>query len=230
MMPYVYRWEPAVPRGICSQLQGIAQATDSLLFNGFLAKNLAPGQAISLDKVSKRIAIECDEDNSLANFTIFGLFNGQEISETMAGSTADSIVYSSNLYSVVKRISVNKGLSGITNIGFNCPSTGNQTCGVTNWFPVDLFRSILNISLGAFSITSSTTYAIKYTLEATFDDVEKTPESELNIFNPVSNMIAATSTQTAQLTLPCKYLRFVLNNGTNFQSKVYFYITQQGIN
>lgn len=229
MMPYIYKWEPAVPRGICSQLQGVG-LSDSLPFNGYLARNLAPGQAIYLDKVSKRIAIECSEDNSSASFTIEGLYNGQEISETMLGSTADNIVYSSKLYSAVKRISVNKSLAGITDIGFNCPSSGLQTCGVTDWFPVDLFRSILNISLGAFSITSSTTYGIKYTLEATFDDVEKTPESELNIFNPVSNMVAATSNQTAQLTLPCKYLRFVLNNGTNFQSKIYFYITQQGIN
>lgn len=212
--PIVYQWK--VPQGnlICDQ--ATADASGNLpLFNN--------ARSISLQGVSRPLAISSTSDLSSVSFAISGLYNGFSVLERINGAN-NGTVFTQNVFSSVNGIVVTGTMAGAVDIGTGIAPTGIQ--GVSDWFSVDYYRNVLNLGVYAVLVAGN----VNYTLETTLDSVQSVQESDLTLFNPVSNIISSTTSQNAVLTDPIMYVRLKFNQGTNVTGQLKAYFMQQGSN
>lgn len=212
--PNIYQWNLPQPTLVCNQ--AIADPSGNLP----LVNN---ARSVSLQGVSRPLALTSTADLSQINFAISGLYNGFSVLEKINGPN-NSTVFTTNLFSSVNGIVVVGTMASAIDIGTGIASNGIQ--GVTDWFSVDYYRNILN--LGIYVILQSG--SVNYTLETTLDFVQSVQESDLILFNPVSDIINATTSKNTVLTDPIMYARLKFNQGTDATGQLKAYFMQQGSN
>lgn len=188
-------------------------AAGNLLINGTLANKSGFGAPkATFVGIYRKVTLTSAADYSGVNFTITGTYQGQTISEVLAGPNTTT-VSSVNLYDSVTSISA---------AGAFPPSTisaGTGTTGATHWFNSNNQSTVANMAIQA-----EVTGTINYSFQTTLDDVQTaTPVT----FTPIVAMTAATASQLAGYSVPTLYSRIAINSSTN--GAVLCTFLQQGI-
>lgn len=170
--PRLYIWPIPDQNAICS-LQSIIGA-GNLLINGTLTINTKfPGEAV-FPGITRTISLTSTNNLSGVNFTINGMLNGNQISETLAGPNNNTIETTS-IFDSVNSVHVN---GSVTNV-----SIGSGTTGRTHWdtYNYNVTYNFVNVQI------SQVTGTINWEVNCTFDDVFTLPNPSLaTIFGPSS--------------------------------------------
>lgn len=193
--PTVFKW-PAPDTQAVSLTQSLG-AAGNLLINGTLA-NLFYGNAV-FPGIYRKVTLTSVNNLAAINFTITGTYQGNTISEVLAGPN-NNTVSSVNLYDSITSISTNGAVAAV--------SSGTGTTGKTHWFNSNNQSRFFNLSIQV--VVAGT---INYTFQTTLDDLQTvaTPTT----FNPIVALIGATTSQLASYSSPTLYSSIVINSSTN---------------
>lgn len=207
--PTVFNW-PSPDTQAVSLTQTLAGA-GNLTINGTLS-NFGTGLLLqaAFKGIYRLVTLTSVNDLHLVNFTITGTYQGQVISEVLAGPNSNTVA-SVNLYDSVTSISANGAAAAV--------SAGTGTTGATHWFNSNYQSSVANLAIQAEVLGT-----INYSFQTTLDDVQTvTPV----VFTPIVAMTGATTSQLGSYSAPTAYSRVIINSSTNGSVLVTF--LQQGI-
>ena len=146
-------------------------------------------------------------DLHLINFTIYG-FNasGQPTVEVMAGPTS-STVLSVNYWSAVTQITT----SGIV----TAVSVGNGASASTPAIVVDYLQEPFNLGVQCSLVAGdATNYTVQVTADDIFGGTPYVTPSPTWLSASVVALVAASTSQIASLTVPCRAIRTITNSGS----------------
>lgn len=159
----------------------------NLILNGNLASSNDSTQVNFLSYgYSRQISFTSTNDLSAAKFTIIGMQNGVQVTETLSGPVNNTI-YSTNIYDVVSFVTVDRAVASIqVGTGYN---------GFFPLIPIDLTKSYVNytLSLGSLFNTNQIGTTVYNTLSninqnnSTFSNIITNNVGTLNTVKPASN-------------------------------------------
>lgn len=151
-----YTFPAANTQDVC-----LTQSTTGAL-NLVLNGNLASNNTVPFinNGYSRQVSFTSANNLSSATFTITGLQNGVQVSETLSGPNNDS-VYSAGTYDIIFSISVNTIVIDV--------SVGSGYNGFFPLIPVDLTQLDINYTLSLGSLVSSN--QINTTIYTTLDNI-----------------------------------------------------------
>lgn len=172
---------------------------DGILLDG---PNIVP-RTVQFNYFQRPVAITSSGDDSGVNFTVTGEdFNGNVISETLAGANAD-VAVTTTLFSRVTSIYVDGATDGDVEIGLD-------TTGVSWLIPID-YRNQTIKYLSTFNVTGT----VNYTFNFTGDDVYNTPYDDIHWVAVGAGTTAATTDQTATSITPVTAFEVVINSSSD---------------
>lgn len=214
--PVLYTWPLQDLVALVNNIE-LGTGIRTFTFNGTLAPT---GGTVTLPGISRKLSLYSASDLSGINFTITGVSGAggsQPIVETIAGPTAAATIYTVNTFNYISSITVNIDMTGHVNIG-----TG--LVGYTNWQLFDW--TVPNALLSVQAIVTGT---INYTFESTSDNALGLTNANINKFNTIADMIAATTTLYRTLVdSPIFFCRIKINS-SDATGQLITNIMQQGI-
>lgn len=186
---------------------GIAKSqTVSGAANVVLDGALASGGVVVLD-TPRRVLITNGGNDVGVNFTVYGTwFNGQSISETLAGTNGSTVATTLDFATVTRvATSASTSASGIT--------VGTNGVAGSKWVRLDDFAP------ATWSFQASVSGTVNYTVQTTMDD----PNDPFNavaigsvnwVSSSDSNLVGATGTKYGVFTGAPVFVRMLLNSGS----------------
>jgi len=215
-IPAVFTWPAASATSVAS-LQTFG-AAGSLALDGSLtlpARENSTSRIAYFPNIFRKVSLTSTNNLSAVNFIITGIgLSGSSISETIAGPNSNT-VESVNLFQTVTSITFNAAVTAV--------SAGTGQSGQTGWFTYDIYTDNANLGIGIV-ITGT----INYTMQVTFEDLNKNPNTSPVVFTPVTAMTAATTNQITNLIQPIRFSNVKINSSTGAATLVATYI-QQGL-
>jgi hypothetical protein len=208
--PVVYRWIAADDAAVCLN-DSDAAVNSYIVLNGTLSTggnpnitglSSQPPAIVYFDKIVRNLSIFCPGDISNRHFEITGTVNGSEIFETIVGPDSTT-VYTINAFDAIKSIFVD-GVGGVAGVNI-----GTGQVGYTQWFASNYYA--INPQT---SVQVDVTGTITYSFEATLDDVNVTPESQIETYHLIDDMVDATTSLFAGPTDRFRYARIRISAST----------------
>lgn len=162
--PVIHVWPIPDHQGICL-LQSTSGAANLLLNGNITINTQTPGRAV-FQGITRTVSLTSTNNLSGRNFTITGLLNGSQISETRAGPN-NNTVETTAIFDEVLSVHVNGAAAAV--------SIGSGTTGRTHWsnYDYNLIYNFINYQV----VVGGT---INFTINTTCDDVATNPNPFLS--------------------------------------------------
>lgn len=148
--------------------------------------------AVKFPGVSRTVSLTSTNNLGGVNFTITGTSNGVVVAETRVGPN-NNTVYTAAYFDTITSITTNGAAAAV--------SAGSGTTGITNWFQLDPYLDVFNLSIQVAVSSANLTYSFT----TTNDDVTSVAFGSLTKFTPIAAMTGATTLQLANYTVPIRY-------------------------
>jgi hypothetical protein len=202
--PRVYVW----PAPVTTAITALGDYNTNFPLNGTLST--PNSSVIAFDNYSRTISITSVNNHAAVNFTINGIYNGANVTQTIAGPN-NNTVFGTQLYDTITSITAPAGVR-------NGISFGTGQTGHTRWYLGDY-----NKKISCFSFQVVVANDITYSLISTLMDVttNTTPfaaaPNGITFFDPTpanSMTLQAINLYQTGRTAPLRYMAFKITAST----------------